>query len=80
MATRTQAAIRTKNTESTVKRYMWNLVLDGQHIDHGEVNCTLLAEDALIEYGALGLDDGPEADIWEWAAQIAAKYDEREGV
>ncbi len=79
MATRTQAAIHAKNTESTVKRYMWDLVLDGQHIDCGEVNCTLLAEDALMEYEALGLDDSPEADIWDWAAQIAVKYDEREG-
>jgi len=79
MATRTQMAMRAKNTKSTVLSYMWALVLDGQHIDCGEVNHTLLAEDALRHFEPLGLDDGPEADVWDWAAQIAAKYDEREG-
>jgi hypothetical protein len=61
-------------SRARILRYMRENINDAIDPLTGEVNATLLLEDAA---DALGVEDGEGSDAWEIAAQVATNYNER---
>ena len=63
--------------ERQTKNYMRRLLQNGEHIDArtGEVNCTQLAEDALLEFNDEWSSDFDSEDAFEFAFQIAQEWE-----
>lgn len=63
--------------ERTTKNYMRRLLQNGEHIDArtGEVNCTQLAEDALLEFNDEWSSDFDSEDAFEFAFQVAEEWE-----
>lgn len=66
--------------ERTTKNYMRRLLQNGEHIDArtGEVNCTQLAEDALLEFNDEWSSDFDSEDAFEFAFQVAEEWETQE--
>lgn len=63
--------------ERTTKNYMRRLLQNGEHIDRhtGEVNCTTLAEDALLEFDHTWTDDFEAEDAFGFAFEVAEEWE-----
>ena len=63
--------------ELQTKNYMRRLLQNGEHIDArtGEVNCTQLAEDALLEFNDEWSSDFDSEDAFEFAFQVAQEWE-----
>ena len=63
--------------ERQTKNYMRRLLQNGEHIDArtGEVNCTQLAEDALLEFNDEWSSDFDSEDAFEFAFQVAQEWE-----
>ncbi len=66
--------------ERQTKNYMRRLLQNGEHIDvrTGEINCTTLAEDALLEFDHNWGDDFEAEDAFEFAFQVSEEWEAAE--